>query len=80
LISGDLAVVALAISRRSSPWDRSRTCQNFCVKDSKELGGALKPVYQPANADLAAAALDAFAEGPWRIKFPTVAAMWQRQW
>lgn len=49
-------------------------------KDRKELAAALKPIYQAANADLAAAALDAFAAGPWGIKFPTVAAMWQRQW
>jgi len=49
-------------------------------KDRKELAAALKPIYQAANADLAAAALDAFAAGPWGSKFPTVAAMWQRQW
>jgi transposase-like protein len=48
--------------------------------DRKELAAALKPIYQAANADLAAAALDAFAAGPWGSKFPTVAAMWQRQW
>ena len=30
-------------------------------KDRKELAAALKPIYQAANADLAAAALDAFA-------------------
>src|SRR5450830_1279834 len=30
--------------------------------------------------ELAAIALDAFAEGPWGTKFPTVAAMWRRQW
>jgi len=49
-------------------------------KDRKELAAALKPVYQAANADLAAAALDAFAAGPWGPRFPTVAAMWRRQW
>jgi transposase-like protein len=49
-------------------------------KDRKELAAALKPVYQAANADLAEAALDAFAAGPWGTKFPTVAAMWRRQW
>ena len=41
---------------------------------------ALKPIYQAANADTAAAALDAFAAGPWRQRFPTVVDMWQRQW
>jgi transposase-like protein len=49
-------------------------------KDRKELAAALKPIYQAANADLAAAALQEFAAGPWGSKFPTVAAMWQRQW
>jgi transposase-like protein len=49
-------------------------------KDRKELAAALKPVYQAANADLAAAALDEFETGPWGKKFPTVAAMWRRQW
>lgn len=49
-------------------------------KDRKELAAALKPVYQAASADLAAAALDEFEAGPWGKKFPTVAAMWRRQW
>jgi len=43
-------------------------------KDRKELAGALKPVYQAANADLAAGALDDFETGPWGKKFPTVPA------
>lgn len=49
-------------------------------KDRKELAAALKPVYQAVNANAAEAALDAFAAGPWGIRFPTVAAMWRRQW
>jgi putative transposase len=49
-------------------------------KDRKELAASLKPVYQAANADLAALALDDFETGPWGQKFPTVAAMWRRQW
>jgi putative transposase len=49
-------------------------------KDRKELAASLKPVYQAANADLAASALDDFETGPWGQKFPTVAAMWRRQW
>jgi len=40
-------------------------------KDRKELAAALKPIYHAANADAAAAALDAFAEGPWGQRFPT---------
>jgi putative transposase len=49
-------------------------------KDRKELIATLKPVYQAASADLAAVALDEFADGPWDTKFPTVAAVWRRQW
>ena len=49
-------------------------------KDRKQLAAALKPVYQAANAELAALALEDFAGGPWGTKFPTVAAMWRRQW
>lgn len=49
-------------------------------KDRKGLTAALKPIYQAVNAEVAAAALDAFAQGQWGQKFPTVVAMWQRQW
>jgi transposase-like protein len=49
-------------------------------KDRKPLAAALKPIYQAASAEAAAAALDAFAHSEWGRKFPTVAAMWQRQW
>jgi transposase-like protein len=49
-------------------------------KDRKELAAALKPIYQAANADAAAQALDEFAVGPWGTRFPTVTAMWRRQW
>ena len=49
-------------------------------KDRKGLTAALKPIYQAANAEAAAGALKAFAQGEWGQKFPTVVAMWQRQW
>jgi len=49
-------------------------------KDRKALAAALKPIYQAATADAAAAALEAFAQGEWGQKFPTVVSMWQRQW
>lgn len=49
-------------------------------KDRKDLAAALKPIYQAVNADAAAQALDAFAAGPWGSRFPTVTAMWRRQW
>jgi transposase-like protein len=49
-------------------------------KERKALAAALKPIYQAATADAAAAALDAFAKSEWGMKFPTVTAMWRRQW
>ena len=49
-------------------------------KDRKGLAASLKPVYQAATAEAAAGALEAFASGEWGQKFPTVAAMWRRQW
>ena len=41
-------------------------------KDRKQLAAALKPIYTAINADAAAAELDAFEQGPWGKKFPTV--------
>jgi transposase-like protein len=49
-------------------------------KDRKPLASAIKPIYQAATAEAAAVALDAFAQSEWGRKFPTVAAMWRRQW
>lgn len=49
-------------------------------KDRKALAAALKSIYQAANAEAAAGALEAFAQGQWGQKFPTVGAMWQHQW
>ena len=49
-------------------------------KDRKMLAKALRPIYAAANAEAAAAALDAFADGEWGRKFPTVVAAWRRAW
>jgi putative transposase len=49
-------------------------------KDRKGLAAALKPIYQAATAEAAASALQAFAQSEWGQKFPTVPALWQRQW
>jgi transposase-like protein len=49
-------------------------------KDRKPLAAALRPIYAAANAEAALAALDAFADGEWGRKFPTVAAAWRRAW
>ena len=58
-----------------------RNSLNFASwKDRKPLAAALKSIYQAASSDAAARALQEFAESDWGKKFPTVAAMWQRQW
>lgn len=49
-------------------------------KDRKLLAAALRPIYAAASADAAAVALDAFEDGEWGRKFPTVVAAWRRAW
>jgi putative transposase len=49
-------------------------------KDRKMLAVALRPIYAAASAEAALAALDAFEDGEWGRKFPTVAAAWRRAW
>ena len=49
-------------------------------KDRKLLAAAIRPIYTAASAQAAEAELDAFARGPWGLKFPTVVAAWRRAW
>ena len=49
-------------------------------KERKPLAAALRPIYAAANVEAALAALDAFAQGAWGIRFPTVVAAWRRAW
>jgi transposase-like protein len=49
-------------------------------KDRKALAAALKPIYTAPSAEAAAAELDAFEQGAWGAKFPTVVAAWRRAW
>lgn len=49
-------------------------------KERKALAAALRPIYQAATTEAAAAALAEFEHGHWGRKFPTVGAMWARQW
>jgi transposase-like protein len=44
------------------------------------LAQAIKPIYTAPTAEAAQAALDAFEQGPWGQKFPTVVAAWRRAW
>jgi putative transposase len=49
-------------------------------KDRKALAAALRPIYAAPSAEAALAALDAFEDGEWGQKFPTVVAAWRRSW
>ncbi len=49
-------------------------------KDRKALAAAIKPIYTAVSAEAAEAELDAFAQGPWGQKFPTVVNAWGRAW
>ncbi len=49
-------------------------------KERKPLAAALRPIYTAASADAALVVLDAFAQGPWGVRFPTVVASWRRAW
>jgi putative transposase len=49
-------------------------------KDRKALAAAIKPIYTAPSAEAAQAELDAFEQGPWGKKFPTVVASWRRAW
>jgi transposase-like protein len=49
-------------------------------KERKALAAAIRPIYTAVSAEAAQAALDAFEQGPWGRKFPTVVAAWRRAW
>lgn len=49
-------------------------------KDRKLLATAIRPICTAANAEAASAELDAFEQGPWGRRFPTVVAAWRRAW
>ena len=49
-------------------------------KERKALAAAIKPVYTAPSAEAAQAELDAFEQGSWGQKFPTVVAAWRRAW
>jgi putative transposase len=53
-----------------------------CVpwKDRKAVAAALKAIYRATDADAGRAALEAFAEGPWGVKYPAIAPSWRRNW
>jgi len=49
-------------------------------KDRKTVAQALRPIYAAASEHEAQQALQAFADSPWGIKYPTIVAAWERAW
>ncbi len=49
-------------------------------KERKALAQAIRPIYTAPSEEAALAELEAFAQGPWGQKFPTVVAAWHRAW
>jgi len=49
-------------------------------KERKALAAAIKPIYTAPSAEAAEAELDAFEQGVWGQKFPTVVTAWRRAW
>lgn len=49
-------------------------------KERKEIAAELKSIYRATDAAAASSALDAFDQGPWGQKYPTIAQSWRRNW
>jgi putative transposase len=49
-------------------------------KERKLVAAELKNIYRATTEDAAAQALESFAAGPWGQKYPTITAIWRRQW
>ncbi|VWC40157.1 transposase, mutator family [Burkholderia lata] len=49
-------------------------------KDRRGLAAVIRPIYTAPSAEAAQAELDAFADGPWGRRFPTVSAAWRNAW
>ena len=49
-------------------------------KDRKPVAVALKDIYRAVDADAGSAALGAFEESPWGLKYPAIGQSWRRAW
>jgi putative transposase len=49
-------------------------------KDRKDVAQALRPIYAASSEQAAQEALQAFADGPWGAKYPSIVQSWQRAW
>ena len=80
-MSGALAAVFPATTLQTCIVHLQRHSLDFVSwKERKLLAAALRPIYTAASVEAAAGALDAFAQGPWGTRLPTVVASWRRAW
>ena len=49
-------------------------------KDRRALAAAIRPIYTAVSAEAAEAELNAFEQGEWGQKFPSVVDTWRRAW
>jgi putative transposase len=49
-------------------------------KDRKLVAQALRPIYTAVSAEVAREELQAFSQGPWGIKYPSIVQSWTRAW
>jgi putative transposase len=49
-------------------------------KERKAIAQALRPVYTARNAEAARQGLEAFAAGPWGVKYSMIVQSWKRNW
>jgi len=49
-------------------------------KDRKLVAQALRPIYTAVSESAAQDALQAFATGPWGVKYPSIVQSWTRAW
>ena len=49
-------------------------------KDRKRVAQALRPIYTAVSEQAARDELQAFAAGPWGIKYPSIVQSWTRAW
>jgi transposase-like protein len=80
-MSEALAAVFPATTLQTCVVHLVRHCLEFATwKVRKDLAAALRTIYTAPDADLAATALDAFADGPWGTRYPVIVASWRRAW
>lgn len=49
-------------------------------KDRKTVAQALRAIYRAVDAKAGKDALEAFANGPWGVRYPAIAQSWRRNW